>query len=78
MLYLNKMQLKLKLTTGQLNRMSEIFGNMAVAWLSAGVISPLFIPPQTVFALIFTLGVSLILAFVFFGSSLYLMKGIKY
>lgn len=32
-----------KLSKGQLKAASEIFGNISVAWFTAGVISPLFI-----------------------------------
>ena len=33
---------KLKITLIQFNRMSEIFGNISVAWFVAGAITPLF------------------------------------
>ncbi|MEK7536759.1 MAG: hypothetical protein AAB559_03215 [Patescibacteria group bacterium] len=33
---------KSKITLSQLNRLSEIFGNISVAWFTAGVIAPLF------------------------------------
>lgn len=33
---------KLKITSVKFNRMSEIFGNISVAWFVAGAITPLF------------------------------------
>lgn len=33
---------KSKITSSQLNRLSEIFGNISVAWFTAGVIAPFF------------------------------------
>lgn len=33
---------RVKVTSSQFNRMSEIFGNISVAWFVAGVITPLF------------------------------------
>lgn len=36
----------MKLNTEQLKRVSEILGNIAVAWFTMGVISPLFAKPK--------------------------------
>ena len=57
----------------QLERASEVFGNVSVAWFSAGVISPLFVPSRTVLSFIFYLGTSLLMAIVFFVLSLMLL-----
>lgn len=59
---------KIRLTKAQLIRISEVLGNISVAWFSAGVITPIFIHPQSVFDFIYTLVVSLILS----GASLIL------
>jgi hypothetical protein len=66
-----------KLSSGQLRAGSEIAGNIAVAWFSAGVISPLFIRPKDIPELSVLLGIGLVMAGLFTGSSLYLVRGIK-
>jgi hypothetical protein len=66
-----------KLTKPQYNRLSEIFDNIAVAWFSAGVISPLFIHSENLFAFIGTFGLSLVLAVAFLLFSLLLVRGTK-
>lgn len=65
---------RLRLSKGQLARISEILGNISVAWFSAGTISPLFTPPQTVFDFLIRLIVSLIMASVFLFLSLTIIK----
>ncbi len=42
------MLIRPRLSKSQFSRISEVFGNISVAWFSAGVISPLFIPSQSV------------------------------
>lgn len=68
---------KLKLSTIQRERISEVFGNISVAWFSAGVISPIFFPPQTIFDFLYTFVVSLLLSVVFLVLSLLIIKGVK-
>lgn len=58
------------LTAGQLERISEISGNIAVAWFTAGVISPLIVHPQNLLASLITSAISLALAGIFFFISL--------
>lgn len=65
---------KFKLSKGQLERSSEISGNIAVAWFSAGVIAPLFLRSQNTIDFIVGLVLSLIMATVFFLISLMLVK----
>lgn len=66
-----------KLSGGQLERASEVAGNIATAWFSAGVISPLFTHPRSSWDIVFRLTVSLIMASGFFLISLKLAKEIK-
>ncbi len=68
------MLIRPKLSKGQLNRTSEVFGNISVAWFSAGVISPLFIPSQNVIDFIVRFCISLVLAVFFLLLSIYLLK----
>jgi len=66
-----------KPSVGQLKRTSEVLGNIAVAWFSAGVISPLFARPKNIIQFIFTFGISLVMAGIFFVLALELVKGVK-
>ena len=66
----------MKLSDEQLNRASEILGNIAVAWFSAGVISPLFVRTQNI-DLYFAFAISIILSILFFVISLDLIKEVK-
>lgn len=68
---------KQRLSRGQLERASEILGNLAVAWFSAGIISPLFIYPKDILVFILNFGVSLIMATFFAIWSMRLVKDIK-
>ena len=61
-----------KLSSGQLKAASEITGNIAVAWFSAGVISPLFIRPGKLLEFFLFLLIGLAMAALFVGSSLLL------
>ena len=64
----------LRLSKGQKERLSEIFGNVAVAWFSVGVITPLFIPLGTV-DLTLALVVSFTMTISFTTLSLTLIEG---
>ena len=66
----------MKLSDEQLNRASEILGNIAVAWFSAGVISPLFVQAQNI-DLYIAFVISIILSILFFVISLDLIKEVK-
>jgi hypothetical protein len=66
-----------KLSVGQLTRISEITGNIAVVWFSAGIIAPLFTQPKNLFYFIYTLFISLVMAIMFFLLSLNLMKEVR-
>ncbi len=71
------MKIALKLSLSQLDRISEIFGNISVVWFSAGIISPIFSPPQIVFDFAYRFLVSLVMSGFFFFWSIRLMKGVK-
>lgn len=66
-----------RLSSGQLKAASEITGNIAVAWFSAGVISPLFIRPREIVEFLIFLLIGLTMASLFASGSLYLAKGVK-
>jgi len=66
-----------RLSIGQLNRASEILGNIAVAWFSAGAISPLLAAPRNLWNFVFTFGTSILMAVLFTVFSLTLVKGVK-
>lgn len=69
------MRTKLKLSLPQLDRVSEIFGNIAVVWFSAGIISPIFSPVQSTFDFAYRFLVSLVMSLVFIYLSLRAIKG---
>lgn len=71
------MGLKIRLSRIQLNRVSEVLGNASVAWFSAGIISPIFIRPQTIFDFLATFVVSLGMSGFFLILSLVAIKGVK-
>lgn len=60
---------------GQLTRASEIFGNLSVAWFSAGVIAPFFTRPQSIVIFGLSFGVSMTMAVLSFIIALQLAKG---
>lgn len=60
----------MKLSVGQLKSASSVFGNVAVAWFSAGVISPLVFHPQNILSIVNGLAMAFLMAGVFFGISL--------
>ena len=66
-----------ELSTSQLDRASEIAGNIAVAWFSAGAISPILALPENLRDFVFTFGMSMAMAVLFIGFSLVLAKGVK-
>lgn len=68
---------KIKLTKLQLVRISEVLGNISVAWFSAGVITPIFIHPKTVFDFVYVLGLSLTLSGAFLILSLVTIRKLK-
>jgi hypothetical protein len=61
-----------KLSIGQLKRISEILGNISVAWFSAGVIAPLFARSKNWREVMLTIFLSLSMATSFFVWSLFL------
>lgn len=68
---------KLNLSNKQRDRLSEILGNIAVAWFTAGVVSPLFIHPNSVIDFLQSLGISLIMTIAFLVGSLWLIIRVK-
>lgn len=61
----------------QLERTSEILGNVSVAWFSAGVITPLFFRPKNIVEFIALFLVSLLMAGLFFLGSLHFVRNLK-
>ncbi|MFZ5366588.1 MAG: hypothetical protein ACOZBZ_04940 [Patescibacteria group bacterium] len=66
-----------RFSSGQLKAASEITGNIAVAWFSAGAISPLFAHPQNILDFLASFVVSLAMAGAFSIVSLSLVKRVK-
>lgn len=71
------MELIKKLSLGQLKVLAEITGNIAVAWFTAGVISPLLVKPETIEKFVILLLVSLVMTIWFTFVSLYLVKEVR-
>ncbi len=65
------------LNSEQLKRASAIIGSISVAWFSAGVVSPIIVQPENIYGFLFSFGVSLSLAAIFFVLSLQIIKGVK-
>ncbi|OGD83968.1 hypothetical protein A3J17_01895 [Candidatus Curtissbacteria bacterium RIFCSPLOWO2_02_FULL_40_11] len=65
------------LTSYQLKALSEFFNTVAAAWFSAGVISPLFIKPQSLLNIIVIIGIALVMTTSFLYVSLFLVKTLK-
>lgn len=61
-----------KFTKAKLNRLSEILGNVSVAYLSVGFVGPLINKPQNLVDFLFTFVISLIMAFIVLTGSLFL------
>lgn len=66
-----------RLSAAQMDRTSEILGNISVTWFSAGVISPVFVKPKDVIEFISLFLLSLIMSGLFFVWSLSIAKEIK-
>jgi len=66
-----------KLSIGQSKAASEILGNIAVAWFTVGVISPIFIRPRSFFDFISNLMLGLIMTIFFSATCLNFVKDIK-
>lgn len=66
-----------KLSKGQLARASEVFGNISVAWFSAGAISPVLARPNSVIDFLLTFALSMIWGGIFFAIALELAKAKK-
>lgn len=66
-----------RLSKGQLNRTSEILGNISVAWFSAGAITPLFVTSLTTVDFTVRFSLSLLWFSVFFVLSLKVANGVK-
>ncbi len=68
---------KFKLSNKQRERLSEILGNIAVAWFTAGIVSPFFIHPESLVDFLQSLGISLVMTVGFLVGSLWLITRIK-
>ena len=63
-----------KFSSRQLNRASEIIGNISVAWFSGGIIAPIFSRSLKLIEFITFIVVSLIVSGIFFSISLEIIK----
>lgn len=63
-----------KFTKGQLNRLSEVLGNVSVAWFSVGIIAPAVNKPRDLVDFFLMSGVSLSIGTVILLGSLALAK----
>ncbi|PIQ72672.1 hypothetical protein COY13_03985 [Candidatus Roizmanbacteria bacterium CG_4_10_14_0_2_um_filter_36_35] len=63
-----------KLSSTQLNRVSEITGNISVAWFSGGIITPLIARSVSLIEFLFYFIVSLFMSGAFFVVSLEIIK----
>ena len=61
----------------QLKRTSEILGNMAVAWFTVGVVSPLFAGPKEPVEIVSPLVVGFSMTVFFANLSLRVIKGVR-
>lgn len=66
-----------QLSVGQRKVAAEIIGNIAVAWFTAGIISPFFIKPKILFEFFRSLVIVLIMSIFFAYGSLSLVKKVK-
>lgn len=66
-----------KLNSRQLDRTSEILGNVSVAWFTVGVISPVFIKPKSIIDLVFFIFLGIVVGGFFFLISILLAGEIK-
>ncbi|MBI5122663.1 hypothetical protein HZA75_02270 [Candidatus Roizmanbacteria bacterium] len=67
----------MNLNKPQLERTSEILGNVSVTWFSAGVITPLFIRPKNIIEFFTLLSVGLLMASLFYFGSIHLIRRVK-
>ena len=65
---------KIKLSGAQFERLSEILGNICVAWFTFGVIAPIIIHPASIFEFIQGFMVSLFMSGSFLAVSLLIIK----
>lgn len=65
------------LTHAQLKTLSEFASTVAAAWFTAGIISPFFIKPQSLFEIITYPVIGLLMTWVTLSWSLMLVKDIK-
>ena len=66
-----------KLSAGQKKVAAEITGNIAVAWFTAGVISPFFTQPKNFLVFVFTFAIALFMTGVFSVIALDFVQKIK-
>jgi len=67
----------MELSVEQIKRASEIFGNIAVAWFTAGVVSPIFLGVKSFLRLLLLSFSGIAIAGFFALISLMLVKDIK-
>lgn len=68
---------RVNLNKSQLERTSEIMGNITVAWFSAGVITPLFVRPKNIIDFITLLSVGLLMAGLFYFGLIHLIRRVR-
>ena len=66
----------MRFSKDQYKAVSEIFGNISSAWFTAGVISPLFVKPETGLKLAVFLVGGVLLSVVFASLSAGILKGV--
>lgn len=65
------------LTPSQLKSLSEFFNTIAAAWFSAGIISPLFIKPESIVRALLLGAISVILSLSILIWALYIVRRVK-
>jgi hypothetical protein len=65
------------LKPSQLKGLSEFLNTIAAAWFSAGVISPLFIKPESLSKTLFLAGIAVIMSLFFLIWSLSLLRRVR-
>lgn len=65
------------LSLGQLRSLSDFFNTMAVAWFTAGIISPFFFKPGNFTEFILLASIALGMTVTSLSLSLHLAKGVK-
>ncbi|MCJ7740951.1 hypothetical protein MUP32_06615 [Candidatus Microgenomates bacterium] len=66
-----------KLSVEQRKSLADILGNIASAWFTIGVISPIFIKPESIVKLLIFIFAGLLMTAVFTSVSLIVVKGEK-